>query len=392
MDAGLLKGHDIVLLAVSGGSDSIAMMQIIANRTDRPDIAVATVDHGLRKSSAKEADFVALEAQKLGLAHTILNWKPGEQRASAAARNARYDLLCHHALTIGASAVLTAHTLDDQAETVLMRSFRIRPGGATRGLSCIPKCVSHAVAPGRAVCILRPLLTTRRTDLQNYLTSRDLPWVSDPSNENLQAERVRVRKTLADTHNSLPDPTDMARLAVLSARQRQWLNVQTAGWLASSLHQDTTGRLVLESNPAPRSVTQNAFETLACVAGGFEHRPGRGKLEKLIDAFQSGSVLRHNVGRSMISVGKASTLFEREARNSPDCKERRGFVDGRFFVEETGEIRPFVSAFEHMRPESDNPLYDVLKDKLGWTSPTCVVVSQASQPVLNRDSPVLRST
>jgi tRNA(Ile)-lysidine synthetase-like protein len=129
------------VLAVSGGADSIALMHIFAEGTRAfPDfqLVVATVDHGLRAEAADEAKFVAAEAARLGLKHVTLVWR-GPKPASgiqAKARQARYRLLGH--LTLDQSAthkrLLTAHTLEDQAETVLMRLAR---GSGVEGLSGI---------------------------------------------------------------------------------------------------------------------------------------------------------------------------------------------------------------------------------------------------------------
>src|SRR5262249_54422743 len=92
-------------------------------RVHGPDLVVATVDHGLRTGSRAEAKAVGAVARRLGLAHEILAWRGTKPKAGieAAARSARYRLLADLAQRLGAEAIATAHTLDDQAETVLMR-------------------------------------------------------------------------------------------------------------------------------------------------------------------------------------------------------------------------------------------------------------------------------
>lgn len=117
-----------LLLAVSGGPDSMAMLTLaVAAFPGR--IAVATVDHGLRAEAADEVRMVADHCATLGVPHHGL--RPGTPIAGASiqsqAREARYALLADHARTIGAAAILTAHHADDQAETFLMRAAR---GGA----------------------------------------------------------------------------------------------------------------------------------------------------------------------------------------------------------------------------------------------------------------------
>ena len=117
-----------VVLAVSGGPDSTALMGLVADTAAEycGRILVATVDHGLRPASADEAQAVARLAERFGLPHRILVWsseKPAS-RIQERAREARYGLLAEAAQTIGARHIVTAHTLDDQAETILMRLLR----------------------------------------------------------------------------------------------------------------------------------------------------------------------------------------------------------------------------------------------------------------------------
>lgn len=188
-----------LLLAVSGGSDSIALMRLAAPTANsgRAKIAVATVDHGLRAEARREAEAVGAAARSLGLAHEILAWA-GEKPTSglqAAARAARYGLLIRYAETIGAEAIMTAHTADDQAETLLMRLAR---GSGPRGLSAMAP--SSLIAAGASVPIplLRPLLGFRRAALRSFLAAEGAVYIDDPSNENVAYERVRVRKALGD--------------------------------------------------------------------------------------------------------------------------------------------------------------------------------------------------
>ena len=132
-----LSEAPILVLAVSGGPDSTALMWLAARwrarRTQGPKLIAVTIDHGLRKESAREALAVKRLARKLGVEHRTLRWtgrkpKTGIQEA---ARAARYRLLADAARKAGARHILTAHTLDDQAETVL---FRLARGSGVAGL------------------------------------------------------------------------------------------------------------------------------------------------------------------------------------------------------------------------------------------------------------------
>jgi tRNA(Ile)-lysidine synthase len=192
-----------LLLAVSGGSDSIALMRLAAPMAEsgRAKIAVATVDHVLRAEARREAEAVGAAACALGLAHEILVWT-GEKPTSglqAAARAARYGLLIRHADTIGAEAIMTAHTADDQAETFLMRLAR---GAGPRGLSAMAPSSLIAAGASAPIPLLRPLLGFRRAALRSFLAAEGADFIDDPSNEDAAYERVRVRKLLGDLETS----------------------------------------------------------------------------------------------------------------------------------------------------------------------------------------------
>ncbi|MET7246831.1 tRNA lysidine(34) synthetase TilS [Methylobacterium sp. EM32] len=178
------------VLAVSGGPDSTALMGCAALAERDVPLVVATVDHGLRPGSAAEADGVAGLAARLGLAHRILAWtgpKPAA-RLQEAARAARYRLLADLARETGADLVLTAHTLDDQAETVLMR---LCAGSGPAGLA--------GMAPARALDGLtlgRPFLSVPKARLVATCEERGWPFVRDPSNADPRFGRARLRRLL----------------------------------------------------------------------------------------------------------------------------------------------------------------------------------------------------
>lgn len=180
-------------LAVSGGPDSLALLLLAA--CARPGkVEAATVDHALRPGARQEAEIVADICEQLGVPHAILTVEWGHKPETAIqerARNARYKLLGEWAQEHGIQALLTAHHIDDQAETFLMRLAR---GAGVRGLGGMRPIVN---APRSVVPLVRPLLGWRRTELEQICTDAGLSPAADPSNEDEQFERVRVRKTLA---------------------------------------------------------------------------------------------------------------------------------------------------------------------------------------------------
>ncbi len=195
-----LAAFDGIVLAVSGGPDSMALMHLVAEwngRHPKPTrwILVATVDHGLRRESASEASFVAQWATRLEFPCRIVRWE-GEKPARglpAAARAARYELLEGEAAKLGTSSVclVTAHTQDDQAETFLMR---LKRGSGIDGLSAMAP--RTPLREGSAVALLRPLLCVPKARLIATLEARGQTWAEDPSNTCLDYERPAVRVAL----------------------------------------------------------------------------------------------------------------------------------------------------------------------------------------------------
>ncbi|MEZ5856474.1 MAG: tRNA lysidine(34) synthetase TilS [Hyphomicrobiaceae bacterium] len=193
-----------LILAVSGGPDSTALMYLVTSWCRRlhrgdDDLLVASVDHGLRPESANEAVHVARQAAALGIRHRTLKWSVPHPGAGlqAAAREARYDLLHELWQTFG-GAIVTAHTADDQAETLLMRLAR---GSGVDGLAAIPVygALSRFVAGGATILtapVVRPLLGIPRQRLLSTLHADGIAYIEDPSNHDVRFERVRVRRAM----------------------------------------------------------------------------------------------------------------------------------------------------------------------------------------------------
>lgn len=189
----LLAPGDRVLVACSGGSDSVALLHLAARAAKRlrlGAIAVAHLDHALREDSRDDARFVAALAARLGLAlHTErkrVRARRGEG-PEAAARRVRYAFLARAARATRADVVLTAHQMDDQAETVLLRLLR---GATIGGLAAIP--ASRPLTARSRVRVVRPLLPFRRARLRDWLERWNETWREDPTNESGNV-RARLR-------------------------------------------------------------------------------------------------------------------------------------------------------------------------------------------------------
>ena len=176
-----------VLVAVSGGPDSVALLHALAELAPEHGwrLAICHVHHGLRPEADDDARFVARLATDLGwpvsIERVVVAGGAGVS-PEAAARAARYAALLRVARGVGADRIAVGHTADDQAETVLMRLFQ---GAGPRGLSGIPPC------RGRLV---RPLLRVERATVLGYLAARRLPWVEDATNRDPKFLRNRIRR------------------------------------------------------------------------------------------------------------------------------------------------------------------------------------------------------
>lgn len=179
---------DRIGLAVSGGPDSMAML-LLAHAAIPGRFEVATVNHGLRAEAADECALVAAACAEREVVCAVLevSLRPGNVQARA--REARYAALAEWAFGRKLRAVATAHHADDQAETLLMRLTR---GSGLEGLTGVR---SNALIAG--IPVIRPLLEFRRNELAAVCQSAGIVAVADPSNENTDFDRVRIRQALA---------------------------------------------------------------------------------------------------------------------------------------------------------------------------------------------------
>lgn len=176
-------------VAVSGGSDSLALLHLLKDWGRLP-LSAATVDHGLRPEAAEEARRVGEICEGLGVRHVTLTWEGWDGRGNLQdqARRTRFSLLAAWAKDEGCGVVCLGHTLDDQVETFLMRLAR---SSGVDGLSGMTQRITR-----HDMTFDRPLLNERRADLRAYLTRKGVEWIDDPSNEDERFDRVRARKAI----------------------------------------------------------------------------------------------------------------------------------------------------------------------------------------------------
>lgn len=221
------KPAPAVVLAVSGGPDSLALMWLAARWRGAlkkgPRLVAVTVDHGLREEAAREARDVKRLAKSLGVEHRTLRWTGSKPKSGlpAAARDARYRLLAGVARAYNASHIFTAHTQDDQAETFLMRMSR---GSGVGGLAAMAR---QSARDG--VILARPLLDVPKSRLVATLAKAGIAFADDPTNHDPRFTRPRLRALMPALAAEGADARNLARLALRLARANAAIEVMADG-------------------------------------------------------------------------------------------------------------------------------------------------------------------
>ena len=301
-------------LAVSGGGDSVALMHLAHRRGGT--LRVATVDHGLRASAAAEAETVARAADALGLPHHTIRWHwDGAGNLQAAARDARRTLLQAWAARHRLGGIILGHTLDDQAETLLLNLAR---GSGVEGLS--------GMTEGRVgqTAFLRPLLGHRRADLRDWLRAEGIGWTDDPTNEDERFDRVRARRAIAALGF---DPVRLAATAGRMSRAREALERRALDLarrfvrpaLPGDVVLDRAGLLAIDEDTLRRILSS----ALRCVAGAA-YRPSEAGMGRLLDAIADetsrtlmGCVIRATSNEILIHREVAAVEADRTPPSGP---------------------------------------------------------------------------
>ncbi len=242
----LIPDRTVVLAAVSGGADSVALLHLLHKFAGRRavHVQVAHLDHGLRRGSRTDRRFVEQLARRLELPciaarREVSALRRKDESPEEAARRVRWDFLNEAAARVGCQRIATGHTLDDQAETILMRLVRGAGATALTGMS--------ESGPGRVV---RPLLAIEREALRSYLDRRGSSFREDPTNRDLRFDRNRVRRVvlplLADTLN----PRAAKHLVYAVRRFREdalHLDSLAEATFEQLSRRDRSGRLVLDA-------------------------------------------------------------------------------------------------------------------------------------------------
>lgn len=283
-------------VAVSGGSDSIALMHLLARwarNVGVPAPVVLTVDHKLQADSAARAKAVVSAATSIGLKAHVLRWNGRKPQGNieANARTARYALMGNWCRAHGAIAVYVGHTLDDQAETFLLRLAR---GTGLDGLAAMAP-VSRWPVPGYAeLLVVRPLLGVEREQLRQFLRCVEVTWSEDPMNAELRFARSRIRAAWTALEDVGLTKPRLAATATHMARARSALEAATDEFLACSSQRQTGSGYDLDSSAlsrVPREIGLRALAQLLKKVAGSSYRPRFERLERLFDAIVSSEAL-----------------------------------------------------------------------------------------------------
>jgi tRNA(Ile)-lysidine synthase len=322
-----------LLVAVSGGSDSLGLLTLLNDILGEPSaddvrLFAATVDHGLRPESAAEALDVASFCKARGIPHEIRRWQGSKPKTgiSAAAREARYALLIEVADELDATAILTGHTFDDQRETVAMRSVRSEDPD-NLGLAGM----AERVLLQRRRWLARPMLSTRRAEIRDALVARGISWIDDPSNTDSHYERVRMRQALAAEAVSVSREIEAAGL------RRTRLSEAAAQILRDhvNLRQGALALIDRAGLAMQPDVLRHLLSTLAAVLGGREYGLRRETGDRVMEFIASGAPGRITAGRVIFDRRREGLFLQRENRGLPQIDLLPGqevIWDGRFRV------------------------------------------------------------
>jgi tRNA(Ile)-lysidine synthase len=314
-----LAGARGLILAVSGGPDSTALMVLASRWRARPPILVVTVDHGLRPEAKAETELVARNAERLGLLARSMRAPKRDAPGNLQdwARRARYGCLAKAAREADCDTIVTAHHLDDQAETFLLRLAR---GSGVYGLAAMPE--ERTIEGLRLV---RPLLGIPRERLAEIAAGSGLEIVADPSNADARFDRVRIRMLMPLLAQHGLSAFRLAGTAARLGRAAAALDHYARTLIAENFTADHFGVVRGGAAALERSPQEVALRALALVlqaAGGTEHTPRLDQLEPLLAAILNAPVdgrFQRTLGGVALGLCRGEVTARREwGRKGPE--------------------------------------------------------------------------
>jgi tRNA(Ile)-lysidine synthase len=325
-----------LILAVSGGPDSTALLVLAAGWAKRlerrlkgsPKLIAVTIDHGLRRESRREAAAVKTLARRLGVAHRTVRWR-GEKPKSGlqqAARAARYRLMAQEAVRAGFAHIVTAHTLDDQAETLL---FRLARGSGLSGLAGMAPIAPLPASGKRHIFLLRPLLSVSKARLVATLKKAGVDYNDDPSNRDPRFARTRLRALLPQLAEEGLDAKALARLGLRMRRADAAIEfaLSAARRALAPKPWPAHGPIIFPARVFGELPAEVGLRLLGRAIGhvGSEGPVELGKLEVLYDSLSGPKAsLRRTLAGALISLRGGKLTVERAPpRRTPKARPSR---------------------------------------------------------------------
>lgn len=313
-----LEGLAGFVIAASGGPDSTALLLLAARWAQRlrrpPRLLAITVDHGLRAQAAAEAAAVKRLARRLGVQHRTLHWRGKKPKTGLqeAARLERYRLLEQAAARAGYTHILTGHTLDDQAETVL---FRLARGTGLTGLGGMGYVAPLPAGEQRDVFLVRPLLHIPKARLVATLRAVGVGYSEDPSNSDPQFTRARLRAMMPALAREGLDARGLSRLAVRMRRADAAIEfaVRAARAALAPAPWPRRGPVIFDAAQFIRLPAEVGLRLLgrAIAHTGDEGPVELGKLEALYEALRQAPRLRRTLAGAVVTLGDDRLSVER---------------------------------------------------------------------------------
>lgn len=323
-------------VAVSGGADSLCLAALLK---DVQPVVALVVDHCLRPSSAAETQLTSDRLAALGVESEVLVWRYDQlptANIQAVAREARYGLMSEWCNANQIEFLCTAHHMDDQAETMMLRMAR---GSGVYGLAGM----AGTRDLGRGVTLVRPLLGVPKNRLIATLNMKNLKWVEDPSNQNEIFDRVKIRNLLADPPLEGFRADRLAATAQRMRRSREALEFYQRQWLSDAVEFSGAGYAVLDKakfNDVPEDIYLRALNSVIQFSGGGGYAPRFEKLMRLAGALTDDGFSGHTLSGvkfAPFADGKILVTREISAMEKAKSISSDALWDGRFVVGETGE-------------------------------------------------------
>ncbi len=338
-------------IAVSGGSDSLGLLLCLikANAGARPLICL-TVDHQLRVAAKDEAKFVAALCAKHDVLHETLQWEGDKPKSGVqdAARQERYRLMLQACHRYGAIGLVTGHTLNDQIETLVMRSKRDREQQGLGMSGMAPMTLISHIPSSSSVWLMRPFLRIERQAIQDFLVLDHQEWVTDPSNEDMAYERVRTRLSKPHSLNDFDqDYIDH------KAEYRRDIANRVAGYLKQNVSALDDGVAQIQQVEYDLPILVRAMEAVISTIGGRGRSLGVEQRSQLQVFLLQDVTKRISMGRTLIDRKNAILTIRREDRDIPIEHIEPNSVslwDGRFFVKNLDARRTLIVAGDKDSP------------------------------------------